>query len=88
MERNSSEFKKRYKEFNCEVEMICSKKDLEDYLLIEKRLYQEIGYKGRLHSFITQCEVGKIYQYIVSLRKDEYFSNIENLNLIKKGFAV
>lgn len=38
----------------------------------EREIYKNIGYKNILHSFITQCEVGKIYKYMVLLRKEEY----------------
>lgn len=55
--------------------MIDSKEKLVECLNIEEKLYKEIGYKGRLHTFITQCEVGKIFQYITYLRKDELYSN-------------
>lgn len=55
--------------------MIDTKEKLNDYLSFEKGLYQKIGYKGKLHSFVTNCEVGMIYRYIHALRHDEYFSN-------------
>lgn len=48
------------------------KKEMYRVLKEEKSFYKSIGYKNNIHSFITQCEVGKIYQYIVKLRKEEY----------------
>ncbi|KAB1438246.1 serine O-acetyltransferase [Candidatus Galacturonibacter soehngenii] len=57
--------------------MIDSKLSLKECISIEKHLYKGIGYKGKIHSYITQCEVGKIVQYMQALRKDEYYSNIK-----------
>ena len=68
--------------------MIDSKVKLYECLSIEKQLYASIGYKGKIHSFVTQCEVGKIYHYIVALRKDEYFSNTRRKNLLNRLFAI
>ncbi len=48
------------------------KKKMYERIKKEKEIYKSIGYKNLIHSFITQCEVGKIYQYIVTLRKEEY----------------
>lgn len=58
--------------------MISSKKDLYDYLKVEEELYRSIGYKGAVHAFITQCEVGYIAKYMMYLRKDEYYSNVKS----------
>lgn len=55
--------------------MIDTKVKLKGYLSFEKKLYQAIGYKGKLHSFLTKCEVGMLYSYIYVLRHDEFFSN-------------
>lgn len=63
--------------------MFKTKKELKECLKIEENLYRSIGYKGKLHSFITQCEVGKLFQFIIYLRKDEYYSNISG-NAITK----
>lgn len=57
--------------------MIDTKQKLIECLEIEKKLYQDIGYKGKIHAALTQCEVGKIFEYMVFLRKDEYYSNKE-----------
>ena len=64
--------------------MIDSEAKFKEYISTEKRLYTEIGYKGRLHAMLTQCEVGKLYQYIYVLRKDEYYSNMEKKSIINK----
>ena len=63
--------------------MLKTKEELKECLKIEENLYRSIGYKGKLHSFITQCEVGKLFQFITYLRKDEYYSNISG-NIITK----
>lgn len=68
--------------------MIDTKEKLDEYLKIEKELYREIGYKGKLHAWISCCEVGKIYAYIESLRKDEYYTNKTEKNLSDKLKAV
>ena len=64
--------------------MIDTKEKLKECLAIEKKLYQEIGYKGKLHAFISSCEVGKIYAYIESMRKDEYYTNKSSKTPIDK----
>ena len=68
--------------------MITNKEDLKNYLEIEKKLCTEVGYKGRLHSFITQCEVGKITQFMKILRLDEYYSNTCKKNPFKKLMSI
>ena len=55
--------------------MIDTREKLNEYLSVEDRLYRTIGYKGKLHGFITQCEIGKLYCFIEALRKDEFYSN-------------
>lgn len=55
--------------------MIDTKAKLNEYLKVEEGLYRAIGYKGKFHSIITQCEVGKIFLFIKVLRKDEFYSN-------------
>lgn len=55
--------------------MIDTKGKLIECLEIEEKLYRNIGYKGKIHATLTQCEVGKIFRYIVFLRNDEYYSN-------------
>lgn len=64
--------------------MINSKKRYKEYINLEEKLYREIGYKGQLHAFVTQCEVGKLFHYIVALRKDEYYSNMEQKSILQK----
>ena len=69
--------------------MIDTKQKLIECLEIEKKLYREIGYKGKAHAFFTQCEVGKIYEYIKCLRHDEFYSNIKKASAwikIKKAY--
>lgn len=68
--------------------MIDSKNVLVECLQIEEELYKEIGYKNKLHSFITQCEVGKIMAYMRILRKDEYYTNKKNKSILDKVFAL
>lgn len=63
--------------------MLKTKEELKECLKIEENLYRSIGYKGKLHSFITQCEVGKLFQFITYLRKDEYYSNIHGSVITK-----
>ena len=63
--------------------MIDSKEKLTECLNTEESLYRSIGYKGKLHSFITQCEVGKLFQFITYLRKDEYYSNTSGNTITK-----
>ncbi len=58
--------------------MIKTKEQLGEYLALEEKLYREIGYKGRLHARMTKCEVGEIFGYVRSLRKDEYYTNRKN----------
>lgn len=55
--------------------MIDTRKKLNECLEIEENLYRAIGYKGKLHAFVTQCEIGKLYRFIEVLRKDEFYSN-------------
>lgn len=68
--------------------MIDSKEKLPECLKIEEQLYQSIGYKGKIHSLITQCEVGKIHRFMVILRKDEYYTNTKNKSLLNKVCAI
>ena len=58
--------------------MIETKKQLRQTLKYEEKIYRELGYKGKLHSFISSCEVGYIYRYIEALRNDEYYTNCKN----------
>lgn len=58
--------------------MIDTKEKLKECLEIERKLYVDIGYKGKLHGFVTQCEVSKIYRFIEVLRKDEFYSNVRH----------
>ncbi len=58
--------------------MITNKKELNSILENEIKIYKRLGYKGILHTLITNCEVGLIWKYICYLRKDEYYLN--NLN--------
>lgn len=64
--------------------MIDSKEKLNKCLEIEKNLYQEIGYKGKLHALLSGCEIGKIYTYIETLRRDEYYTNKNSRSFIDK----
>lgn len=64
--------------------MIDSKKELKECLEIEEQLYREIGYKGKLHSLITCCEVGKLFQFITALRMDEYYSNCFDKSIVNR----
>ena len=57
--------------------MIDTKEKLRECLETEENLYRNIGYKGKMHAALTRCEVGRIFEYVVSLRKDEYYSNKE-----------
>lgn len=57
-------------------EMIDTREKLQDCLETEEHLYREIGYKGRFHGWLTQCEVAKLRTYIKYLRYDEFYSNI------------
>lgn len=63
--------------------MLKTKEELKECLKIEENLYRSIGYKGKLHSIITQCEVGKLFQLITYLRKDEYYSNDHGIVIYK-----
>ena len=67
--------------------MIDTKQKLIECLEIEKKLYRDIGYKGKIHALLTQCEVGKIFKYMYFLRKDEYYSNKEK-NLVDSIISV
>lgn len=62
--------------------MIDARDKLLECLELEKSLYRSIGYKGKLHAFLTQCEVGKIYNYIKYLRFDEYYVNKKTKNFL------
>lgn len=55
--------------------MIDTREKLNECLEVEEKLYRTIGYKGRLHGLVTQCEIGKLYRFIEVLRKDEFYSN-------------
>lgn len=55
--------------------MIDTKKSLKEVLRYEREIYRTLGYKGKIHSFISLCEVGYLYKYIESLRYDEYYTN-------------
>lgn len=61
--------------------MIKTKDQLFEYIHAEEDECKKIGYKGAIHSYVTQCEIGKIHSFLVTLRKDEYYSNN-----IEKGF--
>lgn len=41
--------------------MLDSKKKLKEYIEIEKNIYEKLGYKGKLHAILSQCEIGMIY---------------------------
>lgn len=64
--------------------MIDTQEKLMECMKIEKALYRSIGYKGSVHAFFTQCEVGKIYRYIQYLRFDEYYTNKREKNTLDK----
>ena len=64
--------------------MIDNKEKYKEYIELEEELYREIGYKGRLHSFITQCEIGQIVFYMKALRGDEFYTNTCGKSIIKK----
>lgn len=68
--------------------MIKSKKMLKEWLALEEEAYREIGYKGKIHSFITQCEIGKITAYAKALRKDEYYTNTAGSSVFKKALSL
>ena len=64
--------------------MITDKKLLKLTINEEKEIYRRLGYKGKIHALITQCEIGLIWRYIYYLRIDEYLSNTLNKkNLLK-----
>lgn len=64
--------------------MLDSKKKLKEYIEIEKNIYEKLGYKGKLHAILSQCEIGMIYAYIVSLRNDEFYTNKQNKSVLDK----
>lgn len=64
--------------------MIDSVEKLKEYLRLEKKLCIDNGYKGKIHSWITSCEIGKIARYLEVLRKDEYYSNVKSKSIINK----
>ncbi|MDD3224289.1 MAG: glycosyltransferase [Clostridium sp.] len=64
--------------------MIDTKEKYCEVISVEENLYRKIGYKGRFHAFVTQCEVGKLFRYIQCLRKDELYSNILKKSIIFK----
>lgn len=68
--------------------MIDSKEKLYECIELEKQLYMGIGYKGKIHFIVTQCEIGKLYQFIFALRKDEYYSNTVSKSSVHKLLAV
>lgn len=68
--------------------MINDVKTLNEYIMKEREIYSTIGYKGKFHSFITQCEIGKIVEYMVVLRKDEYYTNLSNKSIVKKMLMI
>lgn len=67
--------------------MIETKQQLKQVLDYEKKIYTELGYKGKLHSLISSCEVGYIYKYVEALRNDEYYTNCKRkLSKIKRAY--
>ena len=64
--------------------MIDSYEKLKECLQIEKEQYKNIGYKGKFHAAVTQCEIGKIVAYDVALRKDEYYTNTSSESVVKR----
>ena len=64
--------------------MIDSVEKLNECLQLEKKMCIDNGYKGKLHSWITSCEIGKIAQYLEVLRKDEYYTNIKSKSIFNK----
>lgn len=64
--------------------MIQNKNDYKEYVKTEENLYREIGYRGRMHSFISQCEVGQIVKFMRVLRKDELYTNQSKKSLFNK----
>lgn len=64
--------------------MINNSAELHDFIKIEKVQYQKLGYKGKIHAIITQCEIGKIAQYAQALRKDEYYTNCSSKNIFNR----
>lgn len=68
--------------------MIDSREKLKEWIKVERQLCQEYGYKGRLHAFITQCEIGKIAEFLRILRCDEYYTNTSGKNIFRKFLAL
>ncbi len=66
--------------------MIRTKADLNEYIRYEKNFYSTIGYKGKWHAFVTECEIGQIYRYIEALRYDEYYTN--NRSMVHKILGI
>lgn len=64
--------------------MIDSIEKLNECLQLEKQMCIDNGYKGKIHSWITSCEIGKIVQYLEALRKDEYYTNIKSKNIFNR----
>lgn len=52
--------------------MITTKKELKEYLNYEKTLY---GFKSTSHLVPRISDAGKIWKYVILLRKEEYYSN-------------
>lgn len=68
--------------------MIKTKSQLIEYIQAEENECKKIGYKGIIHSFVTQCEIGKIHSFLVTLRKDEYFSNNAERGFFYKALSL
>lgn len=64
--------------------MITTKKQLKSILKNEKKQYRNIGYKGNIHTLLTNCEIGYIWNYIKLLRKEEYYLYIQQKNICYK----
>lgn len=69
-------------------DMIDDKNKLVACMKLEEKLYREIGYKGKIHAIITQCEVGKIMNFMKVLRKDEFYTNTSCSSVIRKVIAL
>ena len=54
--------------------MIKTKTELMECLKYERMLYKSIGYKGKFHAHVTNCEVGYLYRFIEALRYDEFYA--------------
>lgn len=64
--------------------MIRDQHDFQAWLETEIEQYRQIGYKGRLHAWLTQCEIGKIVLFQTTLRKDELYTNRNSKNPLHK----